>query len=310
MTESQLTTTQQMTSIWELGGLKVRELVRLVWQQVNDDNLVNRASELAYNFLLALFPFLLFLLVLFGLLAARGPQLQQELFSYIGRVLPATAAQLVSKTLSEIVNASGGGKLTFGIILALWSASSGTSTMMSLLTEAYHVRDSRPWWKTKLIALGLTIAMSALTMAALVIVLFGGPIANFVGRHIGLGGITVFIWKVAQWPAALFFVAFAFSLIYYFGPDVKEQHWYWITPGSVVGVFLWLACSFGFRAYLHFSNSYTKTYGSLGAVIILLLWFYMTGLAFLIGGHINAQIEHAAAERGHPEAKLPGRKVA
>ena len=259
-----MSTGEQLNTIWELGGLRARQLVKQVWQQVNDDNLLNRASELAYNFLLALFPFLLFLLVLFGLLAARGPMLQQELFSYLGRVLPATAAQLIAKTLGEVVNASGGGKLTFGIILALWSASSGTSTMMSLLTEAYHVRDSRPWWKTKLIAIGLTIGMSALTLLALVIVLFGGPIADFVGRHIGLGTITVLLWKVAQWPAAFFFVSFAFSLIYYFGPDVKEQHWYWITPGSVVGVLLWLVSSLGFRAYLHFSNSYTKTYGSLG----------------------------------------------
>ena len=113
-----------------------------------------------------------------------------------------------------------------------------------------------------------------------------------------------------QWPAALVLIAVAFSLVYYFGPDVKEQHWYWITPGSIVGVLIWLASSFGFRAYLHFSNTYSKTYGSLGGVIILLLWFYVTGLCFLVGGHINAQIEHAAAEHGHPEAKAPGQKAA
>ena len=117
-------------------------------------------------------------------------------------------------------------------------------------------------------------------------------------------------WKVLQWPAALFLLVFAFSLIYYFGSDVKEQHWYWITPGSVFGVALWLAASFGLRAYIHFFNTYSKTYGSLGAVIILLLWFYVTGLAFLIGAEINSEIEQAAARRGHPEAKLPGQKAA
>jgi membrane protein len=113
-----------------------------------------------------------------------------------------------------------------------------------------------------------------------------------------------------QWIAVLFFLSLAFSLIYYFGPDLKEQHWYWITPGSVLGVLLWLAASWAFRAYLHFFNTYSRTYGSLGAVMILLMWLYVTGLAFLIGGEINADIEHAAAVRGHPEAKAPGEKKA
>ena len=109
---------------------------------------------------------------------------------------------------------------------------------------------------------------------------------------------------------ALAFVVIAFAVIYYFGPDVKERHWYWITPGSVVGVALWAIASAAFRGYLHFFNSYSKTYGSLGAVMILMLWFYITGLAFLVGGQINSTIEHAAAEHGHPEAKSVGRKAA
>ena len=117
-------------------------------------------------------------------------------------------------------------------------------------------------------------------------------------------------WKGLALLAALFFIVFSFSLIYYYGPDLEEQHWYWITPGSLIGVALWLAASFGLRIYLHFFNSYSKTYGSLGAVIILLLWFYLTGFAFLVGGEVNAVIENAAAERGHPEAKAEGEKKA
>jgi membrane protein len=109
---------------------------------------------------------------------------------------------------------------------------------------------------------------------------------------------------------ALTFVVLAFALIYYYAPDVKERHWYWITPGSVIGVLLWALSSIALRAYLHFFDSYSKTYGSLGAVIILMLWFYITGLAFLVGGEINSTIEHAAAEHGHPEAKAAGQKAA
>jgi membrane protein len=130
------------------------------------------------------------------------------------------------------------------------------------------------------------------------------------GETLGLGAIAVFAGKVLVWPLALAFVVISFSLVYYFGPDVKEQHWYWITPGSLIGVLLWLLASFGFRVYLHFFNSYSKTYGSLGAVIILLVWFYVAGLTFLLGGEINAEIEHAAAHRGHPEAKAEGQKAA
>src|SRR5262249_6841244 len=113
-----------------------------------------------------------------------------------------------------------------------------------------------------------------------------------------------------EWAVALFAISLAFALVYYFGPDVEEQHWYWITPGSMIGVLLWLGCSIGLRIYLHFFNTYNKTYGSLGAVIILLLWFYVTGLAFLVGAEVNAEIENAAAVRGHPEAKAPGEKKA
>jgi membrane protein len=121
--------------------------------------------------------------------------------------------------------------------------------------------------------------------------------------------VTVMAWKIVQWPVALFFVVWSFALIYYWGPDT-EQDWQWITPGSLVGVLVWIGASVLFRVYLHFYNSYSKSYGSLGAVIVLLLWLYITGLAILVGGEINSEIENAAAERGHPEAKEAGEKVA
>jgi membrane protein len=116
-------------------------------------------------------------------------------------------------------------------------------------------------------------------------------------------------WKILQWPLALFFVVLSFALMYFWGPDAKQE-WQWITPGSLVGVAIWIGVSVAFRVYLHFYNSYSKTYGSLGAVIILLLWLYISGLAILTGGEINSEIENAAAERGHPEAKEAGEKVA
>ena len=172
------------------------------------------------------------------------------------------------------------------------------------MNVAYEVREGRSWLKVHLIALGLTIiAMSILIIAALLLVLAGGQLVELIGGAVGLNSAALVAAKVLQWALALGFVVFAFAIIYYFARDVKERHWYWITPGSVVGVVLWTVASAALRGYLHFFNSYSKTYGSLGAVIILMLWFYVTGLAFLVGGEINSTIEHAAAEHGHPEAK-------
>jgi membrane protein len=310
MAESVLDTKQQVESIWKLGGLRPRQLAKEVWHELNHDDVWSIASALAYSFLLAIFPMLLFLVALFGFFASQRAELQNNLFYYFSQALPPAAFQLVSKTLNEIIKNSGGGKLTLGIVLALWSGAGGMTSLISGLNAAYHVRESRSFVKVRLIAVGLTLAVSILVVAALFVVLMGGNAAEFIGAKLNLGDVTILAWKVLQWPIAFGFLILAFALIYYFGPDIKEQHWYWITPGSLVGVILWLLASVGFRVYLHFFNSYSKTYGSLGAVIILLLWFYVTGLAFLVGAEVNAVIEHAAAERGHPEAKLEGQKAA
>jgi membrane protein len=310
ITESRLSTRQQIESIWKLGQLTPKQLGRRVLSQIGEDDLVSRASDLAYNFLLGAFPMLLFLVSLFGLFAWQSKHLQDSLFFYLSQVLPPVAFTLVERTLREIIRNSGSGKLAFGLAFAIWAGSGGMSSLISGLNLAYGVRDSRSWIKVRIRAIALTIAISILITLALLIVLYGGTIAELVGAKLNLADVAVLTWKVAEWVVALVFVILAFALIYYFGPDLKEQHWYWITPGSLAGVILWLAISFAFRAYLHFFNSYTRTYGSLGAVIILLFWFYVTGFAFLVGGEINSEIEHAAAAHGHPEAKPEGKKAA
>lgn len=310
MTESKLSTEQQVASLWSLGGLGYRELAKRVYRGLDDDYLLDRASALAYNFILALFPLMLFLLAVFGMFASHSASMQSDLFAYLGQVLPPDAAKVITKTLTEVTRNAGGAKLTIGILLTLWFAAGGMSSMISGLNGVYEVRESRPFWKVRLIALGLTCAISVLIIGALVAILTGGFVANYLGSHLGLRETTVIAWHFLQIALALVFVVFSFSLIYYYGPDLEEQHWYWITPGSFLGVLLWVAASFAFRGYLHFFNTYSKTYGSLGAAMILLMWLYITGFSFLIGGEMNAQIEHAAALRGHPEAKAPGEKKA
>ena len=299
---------KERTSPWKLGGLTPLQLVKRVYHEINDDEVLTRSAALAYYFVSALFPMIFFLMAMLGLFA-QSHDLQSSLLNYTARFMPEDAYRLVQKTLQEIANSSTGLKLAFGLVLALWSGAGGVVSIIDALNRCYHVKDSRPFWKQRLIALGMTVAIAALTIIALTIVLYGGDIADFVGAHIGLSSVTVIAWHIVQWPIALFFVVLSFALLYFWGPDTKQQ-WQWITPGAVVGVLTWIGASLLFRVYLHFFNSYSKTYGSLGAVIVLLLWLYISGLAILVGGEINSEIENAAAKRGHPEAKEPGEKVA
>jgi membrane protein len=141
------------------------------------------------------------------------------------------------------------------------------------------------------------VALSVLIIAALALVIGGGRIADYLAVVFGFSSAFAWAWKILQWPIALAFMLLAFALIYYFAPGFRKQRWRWITPGSVIGVVLWLLASFALKGYLHFFDSYSKTYGSLGAVIILMLWLYLTGLAVLTGGEVNAEVEKAAGQR-------------
>ncbi|HEX8147822.1 MAG TPA: YihY/virulence factor BrkB family protein [Pyrinomonadaceae bacterium] len=292
-----------------LGGLSWKELGKRVYAEVMDDDVLGRSAQLSYYFLLALFPALLFLTSLLGYLAGENGQLRQQLFNYLAAVLPGEASKLVAETVSDVTQSSGGGKLSFGILATFWAASNGMGAISESLNAAYDLKETRPWWKVRLTAVGLTLALTLLIVTALVLVLYGGDIADAVSIKIGLGSAFATAWKVLQWPLVLIFVLVAFALIYYFGPDSHQQDWKWITPGAVVGVALWLLISFAFKAYLSYFNSYSATYGSLGAVIILMLWFYFTGTAILVGGEINSEIENELAKQGAPDAKEKGEKA-
>lgn len=298
-----------IASVWRLGGLKWRELARSVWREIYDGDLFTRAAALSYYFLLALFPLLIFLTSMLGYFAEAGTELRANMLQYLGSIAPRSASQLVRATVEEITEGATGGKLSLGLLAALWFASYGLSAIGEALNGAYGVRESRAYWKLRLLSLGLTAALAALIIMALALVLYGGEIGEGLAKRYDLGDVFKAAWNIVQWPIVLAFVLFAFALIYYYAPDLKHQKWYWITPGSIASVLLWLCVSFIFRFYLRYFDSYSVTYGSLGAVIVLLLWFYLTGAAILVGGKVNALIEHAAAREGAPEAKLPGEKT-
>jgi membrane protein len=290
-------------SLWKLGGLSWPALAKRVWTEMNRDDVFGDAAKLAYYFLLALFPLLIFLTSVIGLVIGSGTGMRHTLFAYLARVMPSSAFQLIQSTMVEVSNASGAGKLSFGLLAALWAASNGMGAITEALNRAYNLEETRSWWKKRLVALALTTGLSLLILTALVLVMGGGKIADHLAVTYGLSTFFLFSWKALQWPIALAFMLLAFALIYFFAPDVSDQDWRWITPGSTIGVALWLAVSFAFKAYLHFFDSYSTTYGSLGAVIILMLWLYLTGLAVLIGGEVNSEIENVMAQKGVAGAK-------
>jgi membrane protein len=290
-------------SPWSLGGLTVRDLAARVWREIGEDEIVDRAAALSYYFLFALFPALLFLTALLGMLPIPG--LMDRLMGYVEQALPGDAASVISKTLDEIVRGSRGSLLSLGALTALWASSSGMGSMMTALNVAYDVEDTRPWWKWRLVSIALTVGFSLFILGGLIIMVFGPRLGRALADRLGMGPFFTTVWDVASVPVAMLLVLVGIALVYYLAPAAK-QRWRWVTPGSAVALVLWLAMSYGLRLYVTRFANYNATYGSIGGVILLMLWLYLTGLVLLVGAEINAEIEHAAARRGEPTAKLPG----
>ena len=276
--------------------MKIRGQLKRLAQRIVADEIFGRAAQLSYYFLLALFPLLLFLINILGYLAQQGTMFRDRLLLYLAAVMPGSAFTLVHTTLDEISISSGTGKLSFGLLAALWAASNGMGAISDTLNIAYGVTERRPWWKVRVISIFLTIALAIMILAALAIILYGGTIGETLAMRYGFGSLFMTVWTILQWPIALIFVLTTFNLIYNFAPNISRPARRWITPGAVVGVGLWLAVSFGFRLYLGYFDSYSVTYGSLGALIVLMLWFYLTGVAILIGGEVNSQFQYGLRE--------------
>jgi membrane protein len=294
---------KSMPSLWKFGGLTPLNVIKLTRKKIGQDELSTRSASLSYYFLLALFPMLLFLLSLVGVIAGPHSQMRESIVSGLGKLAPGSASQLIHRIVDQTLKASSGIKLAAGILGALWSASGGMSAIITSLNVIYRTKETRSWIKQKATVVGLTVALSLLIIVAIVLVLYGGKIGGAVAAHVGLGNLFRTVWNVVQYPVALGALLFSYSMIYYFGPDLEERKWHWVTPGAAAGVLLWLVASFGFRVYLHFFNNYSATYGSIGAVIILMAWLYITGVAILIGGELNWVIEDADKKQRDFETK-------
>lgn len=280
---------------WKLGGLTFRELGRRLWHQMQKDELLGRAAQLSYYVLLALFPALIVLTAALGLFSLQ--YYMPELMSYLRDVLPQDALSMVERVLTQVAEGSGANLLSLGGLGALWASSSGVTAIMEALNVVYDVKeDSRPMWRVRLTAILLTIGLAGFVILSLTLVLYGETLGVWIAGFVGLGEAFTSFWNVLRWPIVVGLMLFVVGVVYYVCPDIK-QDWRWVSPGSVFAVSMWVIVSLGFKVYVDNFGGYNKVYGSIAGVIVLMLWLYWSGLVLLMGGEINAEIEHAATER-------------
>ena len=280
-----------------------RELARRTVRDTLRDDAQGLAAQLSYYFFLSLFPTLLALIALASLFPLED--FTGALTSLLAPWLPVDALELLRTQLVKIAGSDDHAVIGLGLLGALWSSSAAMGAVVSAMNRAYGVEDRRPWWRVKLLSIVLTVGLALFILVAMTIVLAGPELADLAARWTGMSSLWEWAWKIGQWPLAFALVAIGIGLIYYFAPDV-DQEWAWITPGSLVATVLWLIASIGFRYYVVTIGDYSETYGALGGVIVLLLWFYLSGLAIVVGAELNAEIERAGP-RGRARDKKEAR---
>ena len=283
----------------DLRGLPLhRVLVRTV-KEFLDDEMSTYASALAYQMLFSLFPFLLFLIALIGFLHLPDffswLRLQSEL------VLPPQALEQVNPVIDQLQQ-SKGGLLSVGIVIALWTASAGVRLMMSAMNAAYDVPEGRPVWKRIPLSIIYTVGIAGMLLVAAALMVLGPQVMEWIAAQVGMQEVIVTVWTILRWPAIIILMMVAVALIYYVMPDVKQQFRF-ITPGSVLAVVVWILASLGFAYYVKTFADYNAMYGSIGAIIVLLLYFYISAAVLLLGAEMNAVIEHMSSEGKNPGEK-------
>ncbi len=281
------------------------QLLKRTINETIADDVPNLAAQQAYYFFFALFPALLAMIALASFFPVHN--LVDEVVTMLGRFAPKEVITLVTGQLKEISGANAGGLFTFAFLVTLWSSSAAVLSMCSTLNAAYDITEGRPWWKVRLIALALTIGLAFFILVAMTLVIAGPALAERLAVSLGLGTAFKWTWMMLQWPIVFTLVATAIAIIFYFAPDA-EQDWVWITPGSLLATLLWVAVSLGFRFYVTNFGSYNETFGTIAGVAILMLWFYLSGFAILVGAELNAEIEHASPYGKEPGERVPGEK--
>ena len=273
-----------------LRGVRITTLVKEAIRDFMDDDMTTYASALAYQVLFSLFPFIIFLIALLGFLQLAD--FFEWLRQHAQMLLPPEASEQVNKVITDLQKEQGG-LMSLGVIVALWSASAAVRAAMHALNMAYDVKETRPTWKLYPLSLLYTVGLAAMMILATALLTVGPQAVQWVAQQVGLEQIFVTLWAWLRWPAALFILTLAVAIIYYVGPDVRQEFRF-ISPGALIAIAVWIAASLGFKLYVNNFADYNATYGSIGAIIILLLYFFISAAVLLFGAEINATIEHQA----------------
>jgi membrane protein len=271
------------------------ELIKRTVKEVIDDDCLSIAAQLAYYFALALFPALLFIVALASYLPYN---VVGDVVTALAPIAPPEVLEIIRKQLESIVAGEAPSILTIGILGALWSSSGAMTSIVSALNKAYDIPETRPWWKVRLVAIALTIALVVFVLLSFTLIVAGPNAGRWLTGWLGLSDVFETVWRTVRWPLVFTLATTGIAIVFYYAPDA-DQDWIWVTPGSIVTTVFWIIFSMGFRLYVTRVGDYTATYGALAGAAILLLWLYFSGLALLIGGELNSEIEHAA----NPELK-------
>jgi membrane protein len=271
-------------------GVSPVELAKRTFHETVDDDCVGVAAQLAFYFALALFPALLFIVALASYLPF---DVVVDVVAALAPIAPPEVLQIIRTQLESIVSGEQTSLLTLGILGAIWSSSGAMTSILSALNRAYDIPETRPWWKVRLTAIALTIALVLFVLLAFTLIVAGPDFGHWLTSWFGLSRAFDAAWPYLRWPLIFAFATTGISIVFYYAPDA-DQEWVWITPGSILTTVLWVVFSMAFRLYVTQVGDYAATYGALAGAAILLLWLYMSGLALLIGGELNSEIEHAA----------------
>jgi membrane protein len=280
-------------------------VLKRTWREFQADNLTDLAAALTYYGVLAIFPMIIVIVSVLGLI---GSSATQPLINNLGTVAPGAAQHIFSNAIKNVQSSQGTAGILFvvGLLAALWSASGYIAAFMRASNIVWDVPEGRPIYKTVPIRLGVTlVTVVLLTLSALAVV-FTGSLATKLGNVIGVGSTAVTIWDIAKWPAMLLAIAVILAILYYASPNVRQPGFHWVSPGSVLAVVLWIAVSALFALYVANFGSYNKTYGALASVVVFLMWLWLTNTAILLGAEFNAELERGRQIiGGHPEEKEP-----
>jgi membrane protein len=282
------------------GAIGWGTLFKRTFMETVEDNCFGLAAQLAYYFFLSIFPALL---VVVAMTSVFPRNLLDQILSWFGSFTPPDVLQIIDTQIQLITRSGHTGLVTFGVLGALWSSSSAMNATIDTLNRAYGIHEARSWWKVQALAIVLTIILSIFVLVAFTLVVAGPEIAERIAARYGVGPFFEWAWKILQWPLIFLLISEGFACVYYLAPDV-EQRWPWILPGAHLATALWLLISLGFRFYVTHFGQYNKMYGAIGSVIVMLLWFYLSGLVLLFGAEFNSEVEHAS-----PYGKAEGERV-